>query len=95
MISVCFVAAWTLGPRLSLPYQRMLYLVVYPFLVSLPATGLWVLGHEAGHGSFSRNRIVANAVGFFAHSVLLSPYFAWRSTHARHHVYANHIHKVG
>ncbi|POR36004.1 Omega-6 fatty acid desaturase, endoplasmic reticulum [Tolypocladium paradoxum] len=66
---------------------------VYPFVVGIPATGFWVLGHEAGHGSFSQNRIVGDLFGFIAHSFLLSPFFSWRSTHARHHVYANHLSK--
>ncbi|KJK73886.1 hypothetical protein H634G_10837 [Metarhizium anisopliae BRIP 53293] len=65
--------------------------LVYPFLAGMPATGFWVLGHEAGHGSFSKNRLVGDFFGFIAHSFLMSPFFSWRSTHSRHHVYANHM----
>jgi fatty acid desaturase len=32
-------------------------------------------------------------VGFITHSALLTPYFAWQSTHRRHHIYANNLAK--
>jgi fatty acid desaturase len=32
-------------------------------------------------------------VGFILHSFLLAPYFSWKSSHRRHHIYANHIEK--
>lgn len=34
-----------------------------------------------------------NVFGFVIHSALLTPYFAWRSTHRRHHIYANNLAK--
>ncbi|KAI1503075.1 delta-12 fatty acid desaturas-like protein [Biscogniauxia marginata] len=64
---------------------------LYPYAAGICLTGLWVLGHEAGHGAFSTNKTIANSVGFVIHSALMSPYFAWRSSHARHHQYANNI----
>jgi fatty acid desaturase len=48
-----------------------------------------VLGHEAGHSAFSPSDVVNNTAGFLYHSFLLTPYFAWRSSHRRHHTYAN------
>ncbi|KAI1115599.1 delta-12 fatty acid desaturas-like protein [Nemania sp. NC0429] len=65
--------------------------LVYPFLAALPLTGLWVNGHECGHGAFSKTQTVNNAVGLILHSALLAPYFPWRSSHARHHQYANNM----
>lgn len=65
--------------------------VVYPSLAGLPLTGLWVLAHEAGHGAFSSNSLVAHSVGWVLHSALLNPYFSWRSSHGRHHQFANNI----
>lgn len=32
-------------------------------------------------------------MGFILHSFLLAPYFSWKSSHRRHHIYANHIEK--
>ncbi|KAI0429812.1 hypothetical protein F5Y09DRAFT_342250 [Xylaria sp. FL1042] len=65
--------------------------VVYPYAAGIAMTGLWVLAHEAGHGAFSTNKKVADTVGFIIHSALMSPYFAWRSSHARHHQFANNV----
>ncbi|PYH88937.1 hypothetical protein BO71DRAFT_453765 [Aspergillus ellipticus CBS 707.79] len=56
-------------------------------------TGLWVIAHDCGHSGFSRWGWRNDLVGFVVHSGLLTPYFAWKSTHRRHHIYANHIEK--
>ncbi|KAI0600938.1 delta-12 fatty acid desaturas-like protein [Biscogniauxia sp. FL1348] len=64
---------------------------LFPYAAGICLTGLWVLGHEAGHGAFSTNKTIANSVGFVIHSALMSPYFAWRSSHGRHHQYANNM----
>ena len=52
-----------------------------------------VLGHESGHGAFSTSELVNDATGFVLHSALLTPYFSWKSTHRRHHMYANNLDK--
>ena len=41
-------------------------------------TGMWVVAHECGHGAFSDNRKLQDAVGYVLHSVLLVPYFSWQ-----------------
>lgn len=48
-------------------------------------TGLWVLGHECGHGGFAPHQLVNDTVGFVIHSALLVPYFSWAISHRRHH----------
>lgn len=52
---------------------------------------LKIIGHEAGHSAFSKSDTLNNTVGFILHSALLTPYFSWRSTHRRHHIYANNL----
>lgn len=52
-----------------------------------------VQGHESGHGVFSPSPILNDSIGFICHSALLTPYFAWQSTHRRHHIYANNLAK--
>ncbi|KAK7956739.1 delta-12 fatty acid desaturas-like protein [Apiospora aurea] len=64
---------------------------VFPFLAGLPLTGLWVLAHECGHGAFSTSSFLSNTVGLVLHSALMNPYFAWRSSHGRHHQFANNL----
>ncbi|KAK8011214.1 hypothetical protein PG990_010179 [Apiospora arundinis] len=73
------------GARILLCY------FVFPFLAGLPLTGLWVLAHECGHGAFSTSGFLSDTVGLVLHSVLLNPYFAWRSSHGRHHQFANNL----
>lgn len=72
-------------------YRIMLCYVVYRSLAGLPLTGLWVLGHECGHGAFSTDKFISNTVGWTLHSALMNPYFSWRSSHGRHHQYANNV----
>ena len=37
------------------------------------AMGLWVLAHECGHGAFSNDRNLQDAVGYILHTLLLVP----------------------
>lgn len=71
--------------------KYLLLLIVYPFLAGIPMTGLWVIGHECGHGAFSSSNAVNNVIGLLIHSSMFAPYFAWRSSHARHHQFANNM----
>ena len=41
---------------------------LYGFWAGLFATGLWVIGHECGHQSFSESKTINNTVGWFLHS---------------------------
>jgi len=54
-------------------------------------TGMWVVAHECGHGAFSDNRKLQDAVGYVLHTALLVPYFSWQRSHAVHHSRTNHI----
>ena len=51
--------------------------LAYAYICGTVATGLWVLGHEAGHGAFSKHKILNEILGFVLHSLLLVPYFSW------------------
>lgn len=74
----------------------MLYyslLCFYGLCQGIVWTGLWIIAHDAGHSGFSTSPILNDTVGFILHSFLLAPYFSWKSTHRRHHIYANNIEK--
>ncbi|KAF5371053.1 hypothetical protein D9757_010314 [Collybiopsis confluens] len=47
--------------------------------------GIWCIGHDAGHGALSDLGIVNDVLGLFLHSIVLTPYHAWRFTHRAHH----------
>ncbi|KAG7095521.1 hypothetical protein E1B28_006259 [Marasmius oreades] len=58
---------------------------VYWWFQGLVFTGLWVIGHECGHGAFSDHRSVNDTLGFILHTALWTPYFSWKISHHRHH----------
>ncbi|KZT66451.1 hypothetical protein DAEQUDRAFT_746561 [Daedalea quercina L-15889] len=62
--------------------------LAYWWFQGLIFTGLWVIGHECGHGAFSSNKHVCNVIGYIAHTLLWTPYFSWQISHHRHH--SNH-----
>ncbi|PWY67846.1 hypothetical protein BO83DRAFT_419146 [Aspergillus eucalypticola CBS 122712] len=66
---------------------------VYGVCQGIAWTGLWVIAHDCGHSGFSRWGVVNDTVGFVLHSFLLAPYFSWKLSDRRHHIYANHIEK--
>jgi len=64
---------------------------LYGFWAGLFATGLWVIGHECGHQSFSDSKTINNTVGWIVHSALGVPYHSWRISHAKHHASTGHM----
>ncbi|KAI9347177.1 fatty acid desaturase-domain-containing protein [Zopfochytrium polystomum] len=54
---------------------------------------LFVVGHDAGHGTFSDFFVVNAIAGHIAHGFLLVPFWPWAHSHALHHAYHQHIRK--
>ncbi|KAK7426224.1 hypothetical protein QQZ08_007253 [Neonectria magnoliae] len=77
------------------PFELLHYplVIAYTFVQGLVWTGLWIIAHECGHSAFLTSGFANDAVGFILHSFLLAPYFSWKSTHRRHHLYAGHMDK--
>lgn len=65
--------------------------ILYAFLNGTISFGLWILGHECGHGAFSSNSTLNDILGFILHSLYLVPYFSWQHSHAVHHSRTNHL----
>jgi omega-6 fatty acid desaturase (delta-12 desaturase) len=57
------------------------------------ATGLFVVGHDCAHQSFTRNRVINEIVGTICMMPLIFPYNGWELTHNHHHTFANHLGK--
>ncbi|XP_057955142.1 omega-3 fatty acid desaturase, endoplasmic reticulum-like [Malania oleifera] len=47
--------------------------------------GLFCLGHDCAHGSFSENSTLNDAVGLFIQTLILVPYHPWKISHRHHH----------
>jgi fatty acid desaturase len=71
-------------------YNNVNY-TLYSGLMGTSAFGLWVIGHECGHGAFGDNWLQNDVFGFVIHSALLVPYFSWKYSHNKHHKYTNHL----
>lgn len=61
---------------------------VWPIFWLLTGTMFWalfVVGHDCGHGSFSRHKWLNNLIGHLAHTPILVPFHGWRISHRTHH----------
>eukprot|EP01104_Vermistella_antarctica_P006030 TRINITY_DN16769_c0_g1_i1.p1 TRINITY_DN16769_c0_g1~~TRINITY_DN16769_c0_g1_i1.p1 ORF type:complete len:416 (+),score=53.99 TRINITY_DN16769_c0_g1_i1:93-1250(+) len=57
------------------------------------AVALFVVGHEAAHGSFSHNNLLSEIAGTICLSPMGWPYHAWRYSHNKHHAFTNQFGK--
>ncbi|KAI0659252.1 fatty acid desaturase-domain-containing protein [Cubamyces menziesii] len=64
---------------------------LYSFIAGLFGFGLWGIGHECGHHTFSDNKWINDAFGYIIHTGLSVPYFSWRYSHAKHHAATSHM----
>lgn len=62
-----------------------LYLPVFWFFTGFVMWAVFVLGHDCGHGSFSKYRNVNSFFGHVLHSAILVPFHSWRISHRKHH----------
>lgn len=52
---------------------------------------LFVVGHDCGHGSFSKSTALNSLIGHLAHTPILVPYHGWRISHRTHHANTGNI----
>ncbi|KIJ33544.1 hypothetical protein M422DRAFT_183103 [Sphaerobolus stellatus SS14] len=100
MAALLWYAATYIDPTTRSPYVRAILSspgaevlrwtlwAIYWWFQGLTFTGLWVIGHECGHGAFSSSRTISDVIGYTLHTALWTPYFSWRISHHRHH--SNH-----
>eukprot|EP00918_Siedleckia_nematoides_P027645 GHVU01059576.1.p1 GENE.GHVU01059576.1~~GHVU01059576.1.p1 ORF type:complete len:364 (-),score=18.31 GHVU01059576.1:481-1572(-) len=79
----------------QLPYTflRIGYTPVYAFVQGTIMWSIFVVGHDCGHGSFSRSEWINNTVGNILHSPLLVPFYQWKLSHHHHHKNTGNIDK--
>lgn len=64
---------------------------VFWFMQGTMFWALFVVGHDCGHGSFSRYRWLNNLIGHLSHTPILVPYHGWRISHRTHHANTGNI----
>lgn len=65
-------------------------LLVHYMITGFFMWGIFVIGHDCGHGSFSNYPVINHIMGLFNHSSILVPFSAWARSHRFHHMYHNH-----
>jgi len=61
------------------------------FVAGTAFTGFFVVGHDCGHRTFSKNKLVEDIVGIIMFMPLVYPFEPWRIKHNHHH---NHTNKL-
>ena len=81
--------AWTtLHPALKV-IAYLLYINVAGFFM----WGIFVVGHDCGHGTFSSYEWLNDILGHITHGSIMVPFYPWQLSHRRHHMYHNHVDK--
>lgn len=66
----------------------------FPIFWLMQGTMFWalfVVGHDCGHGSFSKSKLLNNVIGHLCHIPILVPYHGWRISHRTHHANTGNI----
>jgi len=72
--------------------QSPWYLLPFAWIFAGTAiTGLFVVGHDCAHQSFSHSRILNELVGSICMMPMIFPYNCWELTHSHHHSHANNL----
>merc|ERR1719245_1909055 len=84
----------TVGPMSM--HWTFKYFAIYPIYWLLQGTmmaAIFCLGHDCGHGSFSKSPLLNDIVGNIVHSMILVPYYPWKLSHHHHHKNTGNIDK--
>lgn len=82
-----------------LMYRSLEVSYLITLLLAFPAAGftmrMFIIFHDAGHGSFFPSRKWNDFIGIFTGIFLMTPYWAWRHSHAIHHATAGDLDRRG
>jgi len=91
VLIAAFVYARSTPVYASSALVRAVVCAAYWFLQGTVFWGIFVLGHDCGHGSFSPSSRLNWLVGNALHTSILVPFESWRVTHRHHHKNTGHI----
>ncbi|CAL1538803.1 unnamed protein product, partial [Lymnaea stagnalis] len=75
------------------PIAQLVITPLYWLVQGTVFTGIFFLGHDAGHGSFSKHEIVNTIFGNICHNFVICPYYQWKITHRNHHKHTGNMDK--
>ncbi len=81
------IVCLTLCLSLETQTDSLLFLIPLWILHGQVLVGLFVLGHDCGHQSFSKNRVMNKIIGHLAFSPLGNGLANWTLTHNHHHAH--------
>jgi len=79
-------------------WEQALAVIPLQILTGFAMWCTWCIGHDAGHGTVSKNKdwgsVINRVVGEITHSVVcLTPFVPWQLSHKKHHLNHNHLEK--
>ena len=74
-------------------YTMVVVLSCYWLLQGTMFMAIFVVGHDCGHGSYSRYGVINDVIGTCLHSFLLTPFYPWKLSHKHHHKNTGNIDK--
>jgi acyl-lipid omega-3 desaturase len=82
--------AWDFGViaglyTLAAQIDKWWFLPIFWFAQGTMFWALFVVGHDCGHGSFSKHKWLNNLIGHITHTPILVPFHGWRISHRTHH----------
>jgi len=78
IIVILYTLMYLIQPVWSLP--------LFWFALGTMFWAIFVVGHDCGHGSFSKIPRLNKIIGYLCHTALLVPFYSWKVSHAKHHL---------
>lgn len=93
VVGLFLLADWLWSSNFLPTWLLCILLPFYLLLQGTFFTSIFVVGHDAGHSSFSKYEILNDTIGNIFHAFLLCPYYCWKLTHRHHHKNTGNIDK--